>query len=607
MRVLPIAAMLMLLAPGWALLASATHEPGHQIGQLGDVHWHAKFALTINGDKFDFSRDKYQVVAREVHFEQNDGDTIHVHASGMTLGHVFKTLKFQLTADCLTLDSGERYCNGEGNELAFTANGQRVQDPAAYVIRDGDVLSLAYTGDVLAAPVKPVESGLRWPLVGLGLLLALAGAAGLAKSRHKAQHLTRAQRRHGKHGKTPGKTSPVALAVLPLGGLLLLGGLVFMAPAAAQAEAGDFALLDYIAHTPDGQVLDASAPGIAGLSPTSPFDDRFKPVPFYVGTQLPPRPPTGWGAAQRMPQKLFETVVGMREGDVRSTSPVEDPYGPVDPTLVNTLNRTELIPRVMTLARSDVRGDVREGGLVEAKARAGITFPGTVLNLTGTRATVRLDPPNGTNLPIAPWPVRVEVRQEEIALVHDPQPGRHREGTRDFRVIEVNEHTFTVDANHPLTGKTVVFRVQLQQLARPHSTGGERVPDFTLRDIDGDTYQFASFRGKPVLLFTMATWCTPCIREMPELVRVRERYGDNITMINLAIDPTETDQQLRAWRDQFGADWIFAFDRENQATRALNIRALSVAHVINANGEKVWSGADPPASKLIEVIENARA
>lgn len=605
MKTLALALIPFVLASGIALLAAATHEPGHNLGSLGDVHWHARFELLINGDKFDFSGDKYQVVASEVHFESGDGDTIHVHASGMTLGHAFSTLKFKLTTDCLALDTGQQFCQGGKNKLEFVANGQPVADPAGYIIRDGDALALRYTGDLLVPPIKTTDSALRWVLVGLGTVLLVAAGTGIARSRYRVQHAARAERRRASRGKASSGV-PVALAVLPIGGLMLVGGLVFMAPGPAVAEPGDFALLNYVAYGPDGLVLETSASDVAGLSPSTDFDTRFSPEPFYVGTQAPPRPPVGWGASQRMPQKLFETVSGMREGEVRTTTAIENPYGPPDPNLVETSSRTETMPRVVTLARSDIRGDVAEGAVVQARARAGITWPATVLNATETQATVRLDPPNGSNLPILPWPVRVQVGEDVITLVHEPQPGRYRDGVREFRVQDVGEDAFTVDFNHPLAGKTVIFKVKLERIVRLTSGAGPRVPDFTLADIDGNNYQFATFRGKPVLVFTMATWCTPCIREMPELLKVRERYGDDIVMINLDVDPTETEQEVRGWRDQFGADWIFAFDRGNDAVKALGVRSLSTAIVVSAGGEKIWSGADPPASKLFEVIERAR-
>lgn len=78
-------------------------------------------------------------------------------------------------------------------------------------------------------------------------------------------------------------------------------------------------------------------------------------------------------------------------------------------------------------------------------------------------------------------------------------------------------------------------------LARPsmRSAGpsAELAPDFTLPDVNGNKVSLSSFRGKVVLLDFWATWCEPCLEELPDLVRFHEAHKDKgFTIVGVAMD-----------------------------------------------------------------------
>lgn len=116
------------------------------LGPAGSTHHHALFAVSIDGDRIDFSRPQYQMQSREVHFEHGDGSTIHVHATGVTIGYTLNTLGMELTDSCLTLRSGEEYCDDTG-DLAVTVNGNGVEDGPGHVIRDGESIRITYNSN----------------------------------------------------------------------------------------------------------------------------------------------------------------------------------------------------------------------------------------------------------------------------------------------------------------------------------------------------------------------------------------------------------------------------------------------------------------------------
>ena len=64
---------------------------------------------------------------------------------------------------------------------------------------------------------------------------------------------------------------------------------------------------------------------------------------------------------------------------------------------------------------------------------------------------------------------------------------------------------------------------------------GETAPNFTVSD-SHRTVTLSQFRGKPVVLNFWATWCPPCVEEMPSLVELQKQMGDKVTVLAVAED-----------------------------------------------------------------------
>lgn len=67
---------------------------------------------------------------------------------------------------------------------------------------------------------------------------------------------------------------------------------------------------------------------------------------------------------------------------------------------------------------------------------------------------------------------------------------------------------------------------------------GSTAPDFTLTD-GQKTVQLSQLRGKPVLLNFWATWCPPCVQEVPDLVALQQQMGDKLVVLAVSMDVDE--------------------------------------------------------------------
>ncbi len=134
---------------GWAVMeffnldSSAPGAPPGA-GVLGDEHEHPSILVRIFGDKFDFSLPAYQIKNSWIHFEGQDGATVHRHSSGVTLGYLFETLGIGIDQNCYIFPDGREFCTNEDYSLKYYINHQQVPQINDYVIDEGDRILISY-------------------------------------------------------------------------------------------------------------------------------------------------------------------------------------------------------------------------------------------------------------------------------------------------------------------------------------------------------------------------------------------------------------------------------------------------------------------------------
>ena len=141
---------LIALIVGYAVYTFVTMDqstvPGgpENAGALGSEHSHAGILVKIFGDAFDFSAPAYQIKSSWIHFEGNDGTTVHKHATGVTLGYLFETLALGLDDQCFEFQDGRSFCTNEDYSLRFFINGEKVNDIRDYEPADEDMILVSY-------------------------------------------------------------------------------------------------------------------------------------------------------------------------------------------------------------------------------------------------------------------------------------------------------------------------------------------------------------------------------------------------------------------------------------------------------------------------------
>jgi len=113
-------------------------------GALGSEHSHTGILVKIFGDTFDFSSPSYQLKNRWIHFEGNDGTTLHKHATGVNMGYLFDSLAIGLDKECFVFPNENDYCNTDTYSLKFFVNGEQVDGIVDYVPMDDDKILISF-------------------------------------------------------------------------------------------------------------------------------------------------------------------------------------------------------------------------------------------------------------------------------------------------------------------------------------------------------------------------------------------------------------------------------------------------------------------------------
>lgn len=110
---------------------------------------------------------------------------------------------------------------------------------------------------------------------------------------------------------------------------------------------------------------------------------------------------------------------------------------------------------------------------------------------------------------------------------------------------------------------------------------GETAPNFALTDSE-KTVSLDQLRGKPVLLNFWATWCPPCIQEMPSLVQLQKQMGSRVTI--LAVSEDADDAAYKQFVRDHNIDLLTVRDAKNSANSLYGTFKFPETYVIDKDG-----------------------
>ncbi len=122
------------------------------------------------------------------------------------------------------------------------------------------------------------------------------------------------------------------------------------------------------------------------------------------------------------------------------------------------------------------------------------------------------------------------------------------------------------------------------------SHAGEAAPDVTFKDPDGGDISMAEFAGTPVLVNLWATWCAPCVKELPTLDALAKSHDIDGELGVIAVSQDNGPlNSVKAFLTLHGITSLGAYhDPDMGLSSALGVQVMPTTMLYDKNGREVW-------------------
>ena len=146
-----------------------------------------------------------------------------------------------------------------------------------------------------------------------------------------------------------------------------------------------------------------------------------------------------------------------------------------------------------------------------------------------------------------------------------------------------NESVAT-EQNKSVSEKVAKNNTSQKPAARPNRPPGSTpAPDFTLATTTGELVSMSDLRGKVILLNFWGTWCGPCRMELPDFVKLYDKYNkDGLEIVGITIRRGESIKDVAKFQDQWGLNYLLLSDiNGNEVSEVTMAYSQAIGQMIN--------------------------
>ena len=130
------------------------------------------------------------------------------------------------------------------------------------------------------------------------------------------------------------------------------------------------------------------------------------------------------------------------------------------------------------------------------------------------------------------------------------------------------------------------------------------VPDFALKDIDGNETKLSDYQGKIVVLNFWAVWCTYCKLEMPDLNELNQELEKEGDAVILAVDVMETHDVVSEYLDSENINLKVLMDEDGSVAATYGIEGYPTTFILNPDGSLYGYIPGATDKKTLEMLIN---
>ncbi|MCB0284211.1 MAG: TlpA family protein disulfide reductase [Calditrichaeota bacterium] len=147
--------------------------------------------------------------------------------------------------------------------------------------------------------------------------------------------------------------------------------------------------------------------------------------------------------------------------------------------------------------------------------------------------------------------------------------------------------------------KRVLLVIFVLQVFLISASFAAKAPDFKFKSLDGKEVSLSDFKDKVVIVNFWATWCGPCIHEMPDLQKLSEKYkekGLQVLGLTLQSRPNQIPEKVKST----GVTYPILLDTEPAVEKFGGFNGIPQTFIIDRNGEIVEQITGPRSFKQFE-------
>lgn len=276
---------------------------------------------------------------------------------------------------------------------------------------------------------------------------------------------------------------------------------LFLDEEKGKVQEGDYVRVTYSAFLENGEQIQLLPP-FASLNP----EDYKVAKGEFTGEPKKFNRTLLAGSVQD-PMGLGSAVMDMRPGQsIRVTLPPEKTYGKQADSKVRTIPRARRLPIGVKLSPDDYYRRFKAFPMKGAKVQFNPYVQAEVVEILEKEVALRLLPEHGRRFEEAYGYTETTVDPDsgDVVITLYPELGGYIiNGT----IVAVDDDTFTLDLNHPLSGKMIVVDITIEEIIKPSQFGNDHIQ--WIEDMDAAKEQARS-EEKPIMLMLYADWCKWC-------------------------------------------------------------------------------------------------